>query len=760
MERKNGKWLAVVCSVLSLLIIHQQTSGQSSYRETYRPQFHFSPAKNWINDPCGTIYYDGVYHMFYQYNPAGDQWGNMSWGHAVSDDLVHWEERRLSLYRDPLGDIFTGSAVIDKNNTAGFGANALVAIFTHAGTTQRQSIASSLDNGVSFTKYENNPVLLNNGIADFRDPQVFWHEGSSKWIMTLAVKDRIHIYSSGDLKAWELKSEFGSDYGSHAGVWECPDLFPLKISETGEEKWVLMISINPGGPAGGSAMQYFIGDFDGIEFILDPWFADALKAKAPSGTVFEDFESGYDGWAISGTAFGSSPAAGAFPDQQQVTGFLGNGLVNTYISGDLPLGKLTSPDFQISSSHINFLLGGGMQPGLAEIRLVVNNEIVVRTTGENDERLRWTGWDVSPWSGLNAHIEIVDEVTGGWGHINVDHIVFSNELATDNSVPAFWVDGGPDFYAGRTWVNKPEGEEPRVWVSWMSNWAYASAIPTYPWRGSMSLPRSLGLKSLDGKSFLTQAPVKALQELRIENSSFALKQIGDANEFMSANNISGKHYELEFTIDPGNGDEGGIHIRSNGSHYTKIGFNQAENIIFVDRGESGFIPFGANVQSVFKVTPLSSSRSAKLQVFVDDTALEVFINNGERVITTLIFPLPGMEEISFYQTGTDATISNLNFWQMESAWKNSVTSAEAPTSQAIEVYPNPSQGIWNVLWDQPIANCQLFDSHGKQINIFTSLISPTHAEIKPKHTLKDGLYFLKVYGPRNSFQTLRVLVVN
>lgn len=241
--------------------------------EKYRPIYHFTPNQGWMNDPNGMVYLNGNYHLFFQHNPEKSVWGPMHWGHAISRDLIHWDEQKIALYPDSLGTIFSGSAVIDKNNTAGFGKGAMVAIFTHhnpqeedrkTGLHQNQSLAYSLDQGATWTKYKGNPVLPNPGIWDFRDPKVMWFEKTKSWIMTLATKDCITFYSSKDLKEWKKESEFGKEVGAHGGVWECPDLIPMKYN--GETKWVLLVSINPGGPNGGSVTQYFVGDFDGHQF--------------------------------------------------------------------------------------------------------------------------------------------------------------------------------------------------------------------------------------------------------------------------------------------------------------------------------------------------------------------------------------------------------------------------------------------------------------------------------------------------------------
>lgn len=246
------------------------------YHEPHRPQIHFSPKEKWMNDPNGMVYSNGTWHLFFQYYPDSTVWGPMHWGHATSKDLVHWTQQPIALYPDTLGYIFSGSVVADVHNTSGFGSGAktpLVAIFTHhdpkgekqgAVNFQNQSIAYSTDEGVTWTKYAGNPVLKNPGTKDFRDPKVSWNDAAHKWIMTLAMHDRIGFFSSTDLKNWTKESEFGEHAGSHGGVWECPDLFPMKIN--GKTVWVLLVSINPGGPQGGSATQYFIGDFDGKTF--------------------------------------------------------------------------------------------------------------------------------------------------------------------------------------------------------------------------------------------------------------------------------------------------------------------------------------------------------------------------------------------------------------------------------------------------------------------------------------------------------------
>ncbi|KOV97538.1 glycosyl hydrolase family 32 [Streptomyces sp. NRRL B-1140] len=502
-----------------------------AYTETYRPQFHFTPEKNWMNDPNGLVYYQGEYHLFYQYNPNGNSWGDMSWGHAVSKDLVHWEELPLALAHDDEEMVFSGGAVVDRDNTTGFGTKKnppMVAIYTSAykdGGKQAQSLAYSTDRGRTWTKYQGNPVI-DIGSKDFRDPKVQWYAPTKSWLMTvsLSAEHKVQFYSSKNLKDWSLLSEFGPA-GATGGVWECPDLFPLAVDgDSGRIKWVLVVNINPGGIAGGSAAQYFVGDFDGKTFTPEDkgtytppagdvvqdfegtgfgdWTATGsafgqgpatgavdgqgtvsgfdgkglansfhggdgttgvltsapftvnspylnfkigggrhpheagtvLDGTPPEGTVLADFEGGtYGDWTATGDAFGTAPATGTLPGQQQVSGYLGGGLVNTFRNGDSTTGTLTSPEFTVDKKYIGFLVGGGNHPAGSDhptaIELVVDGQVVRSATGKDAEALNWASWDVGDLAGKKARIRIVDDNTGGWGHLNVDHVVLSDSPA-------------------------------------------------------------------------------------------------------------------------------------------------------------------------------------------------------------------------------------------------------------------------------------------------------------------------------------------
>jgi fructan beta-fructosidase len=269
--------LAVLVSLASVVTSFSAVApSASTYREQWRPQFHFTPATNWMNDPNGMVFYDGEYHLFYQYNPWGNQWGHMSWGHAVSRDLVHWEHLPVALFEENDVMIFSGSAVVDWKNTSGFGRDGkppMVAIYTGHYTKkplQNQLIAYSNDRGRTWTKFAGNPVL-DIGAKDFRDPKVMWHEPAKRWVMTVAwpVERQVRFYASPNLKHWTHLSDFGPA-GSTNGIWECPDLFPLRLEGRRDaEKWALIVNVGSGAPAGGSGCQYFVGNFDGQRFTPD-----------------------------------------------------------------------------------------------------------------------------------------------------------------------------------------------------------------------------------------------------------------------------------------------------------------------------------------------------------------------------------------------------------------------------------------------------------------------------------------------------------
>ncbi|MDQ0729797.1 fructan beta-fructosidase [Arthrobacter sp. B1I2] len=522
--------------------------------EPFRPAIHFTPQQNWMNDPNGLVFHKGVYHLYYQHNPSGNTWGNMSWGHATSIDLTHWKEQPLAIATDDQQDIFSGSVVVDKNNTSGFGTPEnppLVAVFTSAYKDaspyrglQAQSLAYSLDDGQTWTKYSANPVLNRNS-ANFRDPKVFWYDtpgGGGYWVMAAveATDHKVLLYKSTNLKDWGLLSQFGPANAT-GGLWECPDLFPLAVDgDPANIKWVMVVNINPGGVAGGSAGQYFVGNFDGTTFT-----SESTKASdvLPAGTPVAGFNDGsYNGWAVNNEPgnwkngpFGDVPAPGTLPGQNAVTGFAGTGLVNSFHDGDWPVGSMASPEFTLTSDYLNFLVGGGQHPRVSdkldntpppgdllfdgfevpdgttladagwtgtgdlapvfqpataggdfyigakrintfetggapgddrqgtltspsftlsrnfisllvgggsrpagsgqtlEAQLLVDGQVVRSVAGGDTGQLNWKGWDVSEFAGRTARLRIVDQATGGWGHLTLDHVMLTDQAAVPRS---------------------------------------------------------------------------------------------------------------------------------------------------------------------------------------------------------------------------------------------------------------------------------------------------------------------------------------
>lgn len=241
----------------------------TSNREKYRPAYHHTPLYGWMNDPNGMFYKDGVWHLYYQYNPYGSKWQNLSWGHSTSTDLINWENHPVALEPNGLGMVFSGSCAIDKGNSAGYGDDAVVGMYTSADASQIQSLVWSNDGGETFEFFPGNPVITLESEA--RDPNMFWDEDAKQWVLVLAhaLEHEMLVFTSSDMREWTRQSSFGKGLGAQDGVWECPDLFKLPVDGSGKEKWVLLCNLNPGGPFGGSATQYFVGDFDGKVFTPD-----------------------------------------------------------------------------------------------------------------------------------------------------------------------------------------------------------------------------------------------------------------------------------------------------------------------------------------------------------------------------------------------------------------------------------------------------------------------------------------------------------
>jgi fructan beta-fructosidase len=489
------------------------------YQEQYRPQFHFSPEAHWMNDPNGLVYSDGEYHFFYQYYPDSTVWGPMHWGHAVSPDLIHWEHLPVALYPDSLGYIFSGSAVVDVTNTSGFGTiekSPIVAIFTYhnpileksgSNIFQNQGIAYSLDHGRTLTKYSGNPVLKNPGIRDFRDPKMFWYDKAKKWELIMAVNDRVHIYSSPNIKEWTLESEFGMGIGAHGGVWECPDLFPLKVEDSDITKWVMLVSINPGGPNGGSATQYFTGDFDSHKFIPD-----------------------------------------------------------------------------------------------------------------------------------NTNVK--------------------------------WIDWGRDDYAGVTWSNIPGSDGRRIFIGWMSNWEYATVVPTTVWRSATTIPRELSLINENGQYLLTSNPVRELANLRIKSdTTFIKSQSFTGEKEISSGRVSLMQSELlfDFKLSDNRVDSVGIILENRLKERFIIGYSTIQKQFYIDRRAAGNSGFSKEFTGIV-TAPYIAGIGLKLHLFVDASSVELFADDGRLVMSTLVFPTEKFTKLKLFSLGGAVLLNKAELYGIERIW--------------------------------------------------------------------------------------------
>ncbi|NCA85203.1 MAG: glycoside hydrolase family 32 protein [Clostridia bacterium] len=514
----------VLIAVMAVVMSSCQTEApQQTAREQHRLQFHFTPDSMWMNDPNGMVYYNGEYHLFYQYYPDDAVWGPMHWGHAISTDLVHWEHLPVALFPDEHGWIFSGSAVVDYKNTSGLGtaeAPALVAIFTYHNPEiekegrdnfQTQGLAYSTDRGRTWHKYAQNPVLDNPGIRDFRDPKVMWYQAGKKWIMTLAAQDHIAFYSSPNLIDWTAESDYGKTEGAHGGVWECPDLFPMTID--GQQKWVLLVSINPGGINGGSATQYFIGDFDGKTFI--------------------------------------------------------------------------------------------------------------------------------------------------------------NENAPET---VLWVDWGKDNYAGVTWAGIPDEDGRRIFIGWMSNWQYATTVPTERWRSASTLPRTLLLENTNAGVRLISQPVEELKKLRLVPIQLEAGMISADKIVEGIDKAQPMCGELDLTVMMRNGSqfglasEFGVKLSNAAGEQVLIGYEPVKQQFFVDRNQSGKTDFNENFPARVIAQRISHDETIRMRLFIDVASVELFADDGQTVMTNIFFPNLDFDTITLYARNGSIKLKQGTYYPYKSIW--------------------------------------------------------------------------------------------
>ena len=527
------KILGLKKDALALNLLKLSDTFDTTNTDYYRPSYHFTPLYGWMNDPNGMVYMDGEYHLYFQYNPYGSKWGNMHWGHAVSKDLVHWEHLDPAIARDPVGHIFSGSSVVDKKNTAGFGKNAIIAIYTNNSVNhdEVQCIAYSNDNGRTFTKYEGNPVLTPfDGLKDFRDPKVFWYEKGKCWYMIVSADKETRFYKSKNLKKWTYVSAFGKGLGQQPCQYECPDFFQLPVNgDKKKMKWVMTMNINPGCWFG-SATEYFVGDFDGKKF--------------------------------------------------------------------------TCPD--------------------------------------------------------------------------------ANEVK--------WLDWGKDHYATVTFSNTGDRV---LGITWMSNWQYANLTPFKQNRGANGLPRELKLYEKNGKYYISEDVAPEVYALRKETKDLADASVSDAKEFAGvAANMNGA-FEIEADVTPDANGIAGIEISNNKRERTLIYFDMKQGKVVMDRTESGLTDFGKqavphdielawdkqlaaegkqparitnsiNYKNDFALAtwaPLSLCEDGKktyhVDIFVDKSSVELFVDGGRIAMTNLVFPIAPYENVKLYTQDGKAEFKNL-----------------------------------------------------------------------------------------------------
>lgn len=739
------KALSAYILVLSLFGIVRNSFGQD-YSQQYRPQFHFSPQSGWIGDPDGTIKYNGFYHLFW-------------WGHAVSKDLVYWTEYPWPMLGGTSSfDYYSGSVVVDTANTAGFGTpndTVAVAIYTmhnKANGTETQGISSSTSKNFKyFNYYTNNPVIQNSSI-DFRDPQVFWDIQKKRWVMVIARpgEHKIEIYSSADLKTWVYQSSFGP-LGGQKNSWEVPDLFQLPLNgDSNNKKWIMTCNMGP------NKTQYWVGNFDGSKFTPDEASLDFFsKGVGLHGEVFEDFEkSEYSGWTIEGTAFSMTPASGTLSSQMTVSGYIGNHLINSFNGGDNSTGKITSGSFVITKKFINFLIGGGNHSGATCINLLINNTVVKTATGDNSEQLKWFGWDVTDYVGQSAKIEILDSFTGGWGHILIDHIMFSDVLTDQLYEHANWIDYGPDFYAVKTYRDYDNVGNRTVWLGWMNNWEYANSIPT-SWGGSTgeSIPREIELVSSSDGYKIRQKPISELKILR-KDSVVVKNKLVEGTTSLNEFNPPKNTYEFEATylITPGSNQKVGFNLCVYGANKLVLGFDEKTSNVYLDRRNCGYVSFNNNFPKIVRAPVVLKNNEIKFHVFVDQLSVEVFVNEGDVVLTSLIFPNPNFQKkIELFSENASSMLKEFNAWELKSIWEKetptSVNDIKSNTSSPFNLYPNPATDKINLQMkinsEKKTAILRIINSQGIEIKTILVNIENT-AQTLDISDFKTGLYILQM----------------
>jgi sucrose-6-phosphate hydrolase SacC (GH32 family) len=655
---------------LSLLMLAAACT-RPSFNEPLRPQVHFTPAKNWMNDPNGLVFHNGEYHLFYQYNPEGITWGHMSWGHAVSKDLLHWDHLPVALAEEPDLMMYSGSAVVDESNSAGFstsGTSTLVAIYTARRVStnkQTQNLAFSVDNGRSWTKFAGNPVLEHED-SDFRDPKVFFHAGTSRWIMAVALPSqrKIAFYSSSDLKSWAFESTFGP-LGAIDGIWECPDLFPLTVN--GKIHWMLVVNIGAAAFAGGSGVQYFTGQFDGHTFTADPGPWDKPQPVPAPATLrhLENFETPGLTWEKTGTAFTQQPVSISTDPHTRPFGAEGALLVHSFVDGDRGTGEMLSEPFVIDGPFLTFLIGGGADATTTGVELQLEDGEILRAAGENSQRMRRAGFDVSAYTGTMARLRIYDHSTGGWGYVTADDFQFTSTPAEHQAEPALWLDYGRDYYAAVSWNNIPGSDGRRLMLGWMSNWLYANQVPTTPWRSAMAFPREIMLIQTPEGLRARQQPARELEQLRGKPLPFELDENGGTVSIPGHSASFEVHYTLDITYLDSRVNLFSMNGTADELARLSLTFDPETATILVERSAQT-APFHTAYEHVQRV-PVGKRNELSLRILVDRMSAEVFLNDGQTVITELVLPDTPLT-FAAGPFGSHA-VTGRAAWDLKSVWK-------------------------------------------------------------------------------------------
>jgi len=635
--------------------VKAQGRGAAIVQQKYRPLYHFSPEKGWIGDPDGLVYANGLYHLFW-------------WGHAISPDMVHWQEMPKPMKGDDGSfSYFSGSVAVDNDNTSGFGKKSIIAVFTRhfAGDKlpETQVLSVSTDSGKTFNYYKNNPVLDINKVF-FRDPQVFWYTPDKLWKMVVTLPDvqQINIYESPDLKNWTYCSSFGG-LGAKNSFWECPDLFQLPVIGTNKKKWVMIIGRGP------NKVQYFAGDFDGRKFIADEQTAKYLKAGIGlAGAVFDDFENGLEvKWQRHGNTF--STQAGS----QKVSGYLGGHFAGSVVKGSAT-GKILSAAFTIRHNAINFLIAGGDSARNVGMRLLIGGKVYRTAAGDNTKVLKWNGWDVHDLIGKKARLEILDNNPDTINaFIAIDHIMFADQLMNQQLEHALWLDYGPDYYAARTWRSYDSRKNMRDSVfslGWMGNWQYAGKVPTLWGKGFESLPRLLTLRQGKMGYVLVQQPVPQLQQLRgrVYEASLKIDKVQNLDAFKPRKNS----YEIDAAFKPLSGGIFGFNLLVGSGRKLGLTYDPIAAILTLDRTNcTDFISDTAFTKLFAKKinAPVALQNGVlRLHIFVDRSSIEIFANDGERVVSAVIFPSDEQQGISIFAAGGKVDC-HIKAWELKTIWE-------------------------------------------------------------------------------------------